>query len=99
MVSFATFYSYSWDLLRDWGLFPDFPKSLRMRPHRLYPKWVYYVAIGFDTVARLSWTTTLIPSAMGVDTEYWMPHGLFSPVSKFLFAFIEITRRAVWCLL
>lgn len=59
---FATLYSYSWDIVMDWGLLRGtLPGKKLLRDRLKYPKRIYYFSIVSNLILRFSWVLTLIP--------------------------------------
>jgi hypothetical protein len=53
---FATIYSYSWDIVMDWGLLRD---GEILRKKLFYPKWFYYFVAVTNLILRFAWAITL----------------------------------------
>lgn len=58
VVTFATLYSYAWDIYMDWGLLRD---DRWLRPKILFPQNWYYAAAFLNLVLRFIWILTLFP--------------------------------------
>eukprot|EP00051_Salpingoeca_urceolata_P019045 m.272962 g.272962 ORF g.272962 m.272962 type:complete len:757 (-) comp19335_c0_seq7:294-2564(-) len=81
-------YSFSWDVLRDWGLFRRGAKHRFLRNKIEYdPRW-YYFAIVADFLFRCSWTLSL--SIGFFDTTF------LSDWLVLVLAVVEIFRRCMW---
>ncbi|KAG0260556.1 hypothetical protein BG011_001829 [Mortierella polycephala] len=92
MVSTITsLYTFSWDVYMDWGLF-RFGKhgggangNPFLRAELVYSqKWVYYMAIMCDLLARFSWVMRLVPT--NINTM----------ILAFSLALVEVLRRWMW---
>ncbi|CAN0054746.1 unnamed protein product, partial [Ectocarpus sp. 6 AP-2014] len=60
MYVVSTLYTFSWDVLQDWGL--GHPVYGFLRKKRLFPRLsVYYAAVVLDLVLRFNWLYSLIP--------------------------------------
>ena len=62
---FATLYSYSWDLVMDWGLLRGTQEGKNgwlLRDRLKFPPIYYYFSILTNLILRFSWTLTLIPT-------------------------------------
>ena len=53
-----------WDFVHDWG-FPV--RFWELRLTLLYPRPVYFAAIGANVLLRCSWSLTISPGFFGVD--------------------------------
>jgi hypothetical protein len=97
----STAYTFTWDVLLDWGLGPDFIRRAlhgdefgsvsswcMLRPVRLYPRWVYYFAIGFDFVAKFGWAINISPGQRVMKQH-----------AVLLLGCLELLRRAQWAML
>ena len=61
----STFYSYLWDVIKDWGFFEKNTKHVFLRNRLYYPKkYFYYLAIIFDLGLRFTWTLTISPNSL-----------------------------------
>eukprot|EP00760_Papus_ankaliazontas_P008039 PhM_4_TR13650/c0_g1_i1/m.15875 len=95
-----------WDVFMDWGCLCVLRKSEHwqktdhplLRPNRLYPVWLYYLAIVYDVLARYCW----LPRYYFLK-KYRHPHG--SETARFflstwwgflVFAVVEVVRRFIW---
>ena len=90
---FATLYSYTWDIIMDWGLLRGtMPGKKLLRDRLKFPKSFYYFAMITNLILRFSWVFTLIP------LEY-LPRTIQEFDGVFIFlAFAEAYRRAQWSL-
>ena len=87
----STLYTYSWDVLMDWGLgFKDFG-FLRKRRMISFMRWPYYTAMMADFFLRFLWTVSLVPASATIGLGVF----LHDNVVPWL-GFIEIARRAMW---
>ena len=82
----STIYAYLWDIYKDWGLGHRQYKFLRKELTFSIP--IYYLAIIFDLLFRISWAVALFPSAFNITFDFHY-FGL-------VFALIEIIRRCCW---
>jgi len=88
----STCYTFSWDIIMDWGLGNRYSKNKFLRDRLLYPsKKFYYCIMGGNFLLRLMWTLSL---SNGVVLLFDNP--LF--LSTFV-AIIEVFRRGMWNLL
>eukprot|EP00927_Polykrikos_kofoidii_P005180 TRINITY_DN12065_c0_g1_i1.p1 TRINITY_DN12065_c0_g1~~TRINITY_DN12065_c0_g1_i1.p1 ORF type:complete len:675 (+),score=54.08 TRINITY_DN12065_c0_g1_i1:71-2095(+) len=95
LYTFSSAYSLTWDIARDFGLLPDFPRcSTFHRNARLYPRWVYPTVTVADALCRTTWCTTLFSDAY--LSKYF---GLHSEMFKLGAEVIEVFRRGLWCIL
>jgi hypothetical protein len=95
-VLFNSFYSFYWDVAKDWDLSlfsssrerpsPNHPYGLRRRLHFHY-KEVYYIAIAMDLILRCTWSLKLSPH---LDHLNNLEGGIF------VMEFLEVFRRWVW---
>ena len=84
----SSLYSFTWDVIMDWGL--GQPKFAFLGPRLMYPqRWVYYAVIAADLVLRFMWVLTLIPPQSGAKFE--IPQYL-TAVSMSM----ELLRRTLW---
>ncbi|KAI8927108.1 EXS family-domain-containing protein [Entophlyctis helioformis] len=88
---FATVMAYSWDVLFDWGLFSKNRDNPLLRTHILYPKWLYFGAVGLNAVLRFGWVFLLAPSYWAVFTDFRFV--------VYIVAMLEIFRRFVWAII
>jgi hypothetical protein len=59
---FSTFYSYTWDIVMDWGLLRGTRSGHKLLRDRLkYPKSFYYFSAITNLILRFAWLLTLIP--------------------------------------
>nr|KAJ3421172.1 Xenotropic and polytropic retrovirus receptor 1 [Polyrhizophydium stewartii] len=87
----ATIYSYSWDVLYDWGLLVRNKNNPMLRSFVIYPKWVYFSAMGANAVLRLGWVFLLAPSYWSIVTDYrFIVYGV---------ALLEVFRRFFWAII
>lgn len=96
----STLYVFSWDVLMDWGLYPE--SFFHLRNDLMYSKKRYYYwAIVSNFFLRFAWTLTLIPSNINPFFVQTGPHDVFYYKMVFLplVSFLEIFRRAQWALL
>lgn len=99
-VSFAaTVYSTVWDLHKDWGLLPGWPRYegfLRRREQEMgFSPKAYRVAAVADAVCRSTWATSLIPNRMILSAAGLEGQGNLVLV----LAVIEVVRRGGWAIL
>lgn len=84
----SSLYSFTWDVIMDWGL--GQPKYALLGPRLMYPHRSYYYAVmAADLVLRFMWVLTLVPPQSGAKFE--IPQYL-SAVSMGL----ELLRRTLW---
>lgn len=91
-----SFYSFYWDVAKDWDLTlfssaqerndPDHPYGLR-RHRYFHSNNMYYLAIGIDLVLRCTWSFKLSPH---LDHFNDLEGGIF------LMEFLEVWRRWMW---
>lgn len=80
-------YSSFWDVCMDWSLMQASSDNYLLRDVLIYKhKIIYYYAIIFDILLRFQWIVY-------VFTPYSISH---SPITAFLVAVAELTRRFVW---
>lgn len=59
---FSTMYSYTWDILMDWGLMRRTkPGKIFLRDRLKYPSSFYYFSMVTNLILRFAWTLTLLP--------------------------------------
>jgi hypothetical protein len=52
----ATFYSYMWDIMMDWGFLQKNSKHFLLRDDLIYEwRWIYYWAMVSNLALRVSW--------------------------------------------
>jgi EXS family len=62
MAFLSTIYSYSWDIVMDWGLLRGTTPERRWLRDRLkFPKRFYYFSMATNLLLRFTWLLTLIP--------------------------------------
>ena len=62
VATFATLYSYSWDITMDWGLLRGTKKgNWLLRDKLKFPQIFYYFSMITNLILRFSWTLTLLP--------------------------------------
>jgi hypothetical protein len=84
----SSLYSFTWDVIMDWGL--GQPKYAFLGPRLMYPnRFYYYAVMAADIVLRFMWVLTLIPPQSGAKFE--IPQYL-TAVSMAL----ELLRRTLW---
>lgn len=84
----SSLYSFTWDVIMDWGL--GQPKFAFLGPRLMYPhRWCYYAVMVVDVVLRFMWVLTLIPPQSGAKFE--IPQYL-TAVSMGM----ELLRRTLW---
>lgn len=101
MAIFSTCYSYTWDILMDWGLGPDWLRAKLHgeefgRPARwpftravcLYPRWVYTTIALTNLLARCGWAIVISPGQKVLKNHIVL-----------LLGCVELLRRAVWSIL
>ena len=60
MHTYATLYSYSWDIYMDWGLLRSkAPGKYGLREKMNYHQYFYYFAMVTDFILRFEWVLTL----------------------------------------
>jgi hypothetical protein len=85
----ATCYSYSWDVIMDWGFFQRKSKNFLLRDELIYSwKWVYYFAIISNFFLRVSWVflVSVGTYSTGIDRRALI----------YLIACAEALRRFQW---
>jgi hypothetical protein len=92
----STSYTFSWDILMDWSLFPNIPqrccrkKALTLREERIYAYKFYYVlALVEDFLFRILWIFNL---SVGNHVLRLVSNDIIATVAGVL----EIVRRFVW---
>ena len=89
----STFYTYTWDVLQDWGLGDK--QQGWLRSILLYPnRACYFVAIFTDFFLRYLWVLSLVPHNRK-DPFGAVFNNMFSP----FFGIVEFGRRTMWGLL
>lgn len=98
-VFINSFYSFYWDVAKDWDLSlfssgrerndPEYPYGLR-RHRYFHAKEVYYTAIVIDLVLRCTWSIKLSPH---LDHFNDLEGGIF------LMELLEVIRRWMWIFL
>ena len=84
----SSLYSFSWDVLMDWGL--GRPKFALLGPRLMFPnKFYYYGVMAADLVLRFMWVQSLIPPQSGASFE------LPSYLTAITMA-LELLRRTLW---
>jgi hypothetical protein len=88
----STVYSFSWDVIKDWGLVDSDLSDFSLRRKLLYKKpWRYYLVIALNLLLRLTWTLTISPSVV------------FATIRPELFTMLlgigEVYRRTQWNIL
>ena len=84
----SSLYSFSWDVLMDWGL--GRPKFALLGPRLMFPnKFYYYAVMAADLVLRFMWVQSLIPPQSGASFE------LPSYLTAITMA-LELLRRTLW---
>jgi xenotropic and polytropic retrovirus receptor 1 len=64
VATFATLYSYVWDITMDWGLIRGTKSDNKLLRDKLkFPKSFYYFSMVSNLLLRFSWTLTLIPQS------------------------------------
>lgn len=96
---FNSFYSFYWDVARDWDLSlfssaserndPEHPYGLRRHRH-FHAKQLYYGAIGVDFLLRCTWSFKLSPH---LDHFNDLEGGIF------FMEILEVFRRWMWIFL
>lgn len=62
IATFATLYSYAWDITMDWGLIRGTKNDNKLLRDKIkFPKSFYYFSMVSNLILRFSWTLTLIP--------------------------------------
>jgi len=100
-VAFNSFYSFYWDIAKDWDLTlldslsharpwhahpQNFPYGLRRRRYFASPN-LYYLVIGLDLMLRCTWSLKLSPH---------LDHFADFESGIFLMEFLEVGRRWMW---
>lgn len=95
-VFINSFYSFYWDVAKDWDLSlfsssrqrndPEHPWGLR-RNRYFHAKQMYYIAVVLDFFLRCTWSVKLSPH---LDHFNDLEGGIF------LMEFLEVIRRWVW---
>lgn len=98
-VFFNSFYSFYWDVAKDWDLSlfssarerndPEHPYGLR-RYRYFHPKEIYYTAVVVDLLLRCTWSFKLSPH---LDHFNDLEGGIF------LMELLEVLRRWMWIFL
>jgi hypothetical protein len=98
-VFFNSFYSFYWDVAKDWDLSlfslerkrndPEYPYGLR-RHRYFHARNLYYIAIVVDLALRCTWSFKLSPH---LDHFNDLEGGIF------LMEFLEVFRRWMWIFL
>lgn len=83
----STIYSYIWDIKMGWALCEKGYGLLRARMH--YNKWIYYFAIFFNFIFRITWMLNISPGI--INSVLWRPE-----FTAFLVGFCEMLRRTIW---
>lgn len=84
----SSLYSFTWDVIMDWGL--GQPKYAFLGPRLMYPnRFYYYAVIAADIVLRFMWVLTLIPPQSGAHFE--IPQYLTAVAMG-----LELLRRTLW---
>ena len=94
-----SFYSFYWDVAKDWDLSlfsserkrndPEYPYGLR-RHRYFHSRNLYYIAIGVDLALRCTWSFKLSPH---LDHFNELEGGIF------MMEFLEVFRRWMWIFL
>lgn len=88
----SSFYSWAWDVVKDWGVraWTDV-----RRGRRLYPAdWWYQLAVLVDAGGRFVWLATLVPPwGFAKRLDDYVPEWLVQ-----LLAITELARRCLWSL-
>lgn len=88
IATFATLYSYAWDITMDWGLIRGTKSDNKLLRDKLkFPTSFYYFSIMSNLILRFSWTLTLIPQTY-FPQSFINFDGLF-----FMLALGELYRR------
>ncbi|CAO1357778.1 unnamed protein product [Diamesa serratosioi] len=85
----SSFYSYTWDIMMDWGLFKSKVHEHRfLRDELIYSTtWFYYFGIVENFLVRFGWTLSILLVQMRyVDSEFML--SILGPC--------EVFRRFVW---
>lgn len=95
-VFINSFYSFYWDVAKDWDLTlfsssrerdnPEYPYGLR-RNRYFHARQMYYIAIVVDLFLRFTWSIKLSPH---LDHFNDLEGGIF------LMEFLEVVRRWMW---
>ncbi|CAB1117872.1 unnamed protein product [Ectocarpus sp. CCAP 1310/34] len=93
MYVVSTLYTFSWDVLQDWGL--GHPMYGFLRKKRLFPRSsVYYAAVVLDLVLRFNWLYSLIPP--GHNPLPFMHSSTLPVVITTNVIVCEFLRRTMW---
>ena len=93
----STLYSFSWDVLMDWGIGQIHSKNFLLRDELMYrPKALYYVAILIDFILRFFWTFSLLP--LGANPFFTATTVIVKMYLPLIVALLEICRRMMWAL-
>eukprot|EP00949_MAST-11_sp_MAST-11-sp1_P001997 g1997.t1 len=90
----STLYTYSWDIIMDWNLYPFNPDTGRyeLRKNRMFvQQWVYHAAAVADLLLRFLWSYTLLPEA-SEKSLLLGKQGVLSGIAPIA----EIFRRCIW---
>ncbi|ORY08264.1 EXS-domain-containing protein [Basidiobolus meristosporus CBS 931.73] len=88
-ATFASCYTYLWDIRMDWGFMETNHRHKFLRKELSYSwKWAYYFAIVSNLFLRFSWVATASKTVMGTG---WDPR-----LIAFFLALGEVYRRFQW---
>jgi EXS family len=98
-VFLNSFYSFYWDVAKDWGLHlfssaskrdhPDYPYGLRLHRH-FHANTIYYTAIAINLLLRCTWSLKLSPHLGHLNDR---EGGIF------MMEILEVMRRWLWIFL
>jgi hypothetical protein len=84
----TTTYSYTWDILMDWGFFQKNSKNKFLRDDLIFPTWTYYYVMISNLFLRTIWLFTVSPNYWGVIKN--------GNIVAYATALIEVFRRFQW---
>lgn len=84
----ANSYMLFWDIYMDWNLGRLTSTNFFLRDKIVYPKWMYYSAIGINSLLRFTWLTSLPGVNLYIDDE----------LKILILSVLEIYRRTQWSL-
>lgn len=85
----STFYSFAWDVRKDFGFMEPNSKNFLLRDKLYYPRKVfYYLAVLINFVLRFTWTLTLSPTALD--------NLIYKTMLTTVLGILETFRRSIW---
>ncbi|KAG4103227.1 EXS family-domain-containing protein [Neocallimastix lanati (nom. inval.)] len=81
-------YSYTWDVLMDWGFFQKNSKNKFLRDDLIFPTWSYYYVMISNLFLRTIWLFTVSPNYWGVIKN--------GNIVAYVTALVEVFRRFQW---